>query len=205
MHDVPARLLPSAIPGVLIASVVIVTLLGLLIKPIQQAFILKPYRVRENGEVYRLLTAGWVHKDVSHLFFNMLSLYFFADPALRVLDVTRFLALYISAVILAFVPTTLRYMGRPNYASLGASGAVTAVMFSAILLNPQLRLYVMFIPIPVPAIWYAVGYLAYSMWHSYSAGDGINHDAHLSGAFYGALFTYAFEPAAVERALKSLW
>jgi membrane associated rhomboid family serine protease len=205
MHDVPARLLPSTIPGILIASVVIVTLLGWLIKPIQREFILSPYRVRENGQVYRLFTAGWLHSDVMHLIFNMLSLYFFADEALGKLGVTRFLALYISAVIVAFIPTTLRYMGKPNYYSLGASGAVTAVMFSAILLNPKLKLYVMFVPYPVAAIWYAIGYLAYSVWHSYSSADNINHDAHLAGAFYGALFTYAFEPAAVERALRSLW
>jgi membrane associated rhomboid family serine protease len=205
MHDVPARLLPSTIPGILIASVVIVTLLGWLIKPIQRAFILSPYRVRENWEIYRLFTAGWLHTDLMHLVFNMLSLYFFVDPALGKLGVTPFLALYISAVIVAFIPTTLRYMGKPNYYSLGASGAVTAVMFSAILLNPKLKLYVMFIPYPVPAIWYAIGYLAYSVWQSYSADDGINHDAHLSGAFYGALFTYAFKPEAVESTLKSLW
>jgi membrane associated rhomboid family serine protease len=205
MHDAPARSLTLSVPQMLIASVVVVTLLGWLIKPLQRAMILTPYRVRESWQIHRLLTAGWVHKDVSHLAFNMLSLYFFAAPALRVLGVTRFLALYISAVVVAFIPTTLRYIRMPNYSSLGASGAVTAVMFSAILLNPKLKLQVMFLPMPVPGLVFAAGYLAYSLWHSYSAGDGINHDAHLSGAIYGALFTYAFEPALVERALKSLW
>jgi membrane associated rhomboid family serine protease len=78
-------------------------------------------------------------------------------------------------------------------------------MFSAILLNPKLTLHVMFVPVPVPGLVFAAGYLVYSVWHSYSAGDGINHDAHLSGAVYGALFTFAFEPTLVERALKSLF
>jgi membrane associated rhomboid family serine protease len=189
----------------LIASVVAVTLLGWLIKPLQRAMTLIPYRVRESFQVHRLLTAGWLHKDLTHLAFNMISLYFFADPALRVLGVAPFLALYISAVVVAFVPTTLRFMRNPNYASLGASGAVTAVMFSAILLNPKMTLHVMFLPVAIPGLVFAVGYLIYSVWQSYRAGDGINHDAHFFGALYGVLFTYAFEPKLVERALKTLF
>jgi membrane associated rhomboid family serine protease len=205
MHDGLARGLTLSVPLILIASVVAVSLLGWLIKPMQRAMTLIPCQVRESWQIHRLLTAGWLHKDVTHLAFNMISLYFFADQALRVLGVTRFLALYISSVIVAFIPTTLRYMHSPAYSSLGASGAVTAVMFSAILLNPKLTLHVMFVPVPVPGLVFAAGYLVYSVWHSYSAGDGINHDAHLSGAVYGALFTYAFEPTLVERALKSLF
>jgi membrane associated rhomboid family serine protease len=205
MHDGLARGLTLSVPLTLIASVAAVTLLGWLFKPLQRAMILIPHQVREGFQIHRLLTAGWLHKDVTHLAFNMLSLYFFADPALRMLGVTRFLALYISAVIVAFIPTTLRYMGSPGYRSLGASGAVTAVMFSAILLNPKLQLHVMFLPMAVPGLVFAAGYLVYSLWHSYSAGDGIDHDAHLSGAVYGVLFTYAFEPTLVERTLKSLF
>jgi membrane associated rhomboid family serine protease len=204
MPHAVARSVNSSIPLVLIASVVVVSLLGWLIKPLQRALILIPYRVRESFQIQRLLTAGWVHKDVTHPAFNMISLYFFADPALKVLGVTRFLALYLSAVVVAFVPTTLRYLRDPRYASLGASGAVTAVMFSAILLNPKMTLQLMFLPIPIPGLVFAVGYVVYSVWRSYRAGDGVNHDAHLSGALYGVLFTYVFEPTLLERALKSL-
>ncbi len=203
MPDGRSLSLPLTIPLILIASVVGVSVLGWVIPPLQRALTLIPARVRDSFQVYRLLTAGWVHKDVTHLGFNMLSLYFFAAPALRVLGVTAFLALYISAVVVAFVPTTLRYLSTPNYSTLGASGAVTAVMFSAILLDPKLKLQVMFLPVPVPGFVFAIGYLAYSMWHSYRAGDSVNHDAHLGGALYGALFTYVFEPRLVERALKS--
>ena len=205
MSHGPSQSLALPIPLLLIASVVAVTLLGWLIKPLQRAMILIPFRVRESFQIYRLLTAGWLHKDVTHLVFNMISLYFFADPALRVLGPTRFLALYISAVVVAFVPTTLRYMRTPNYASVGASGAVTAVMFSAILLNPKMKLQVMLLPVPIPGLVFAVGYVVYSVWRSHRAGDGVNHDAHLGGAVYGALFTYAFEPTLVERALKTLF
>jgi len=201
-----ARMTPSRVPGMLlIASVVIVSVLGWIVKPMRRALILNPYRVRKNWEVHRLLTAGWLHTDAAHLIFNMLTLYFFADDAMRVLGGTTFLALYISAVIMAFVPSTLRHMQNPNYNSLGASGAVSAVMFSAILLNPKLQLYVMFIPIPVPGILFAVGYLVYSVWHARRGGDNVNHDAHFFGAIYGALFTYVFEPTRVENTLKSFF
>ena len=200
-----ARDVTWSVPLLLIASVVVVSVLGWLVKPLQRALVLIPYRVRESFQVYRLLTAGWLHKDVTHLAFNMISLYFFADPALRVLGVTRFLALYLSAVVVAFVPTTLRFLRVPNYATLGASGAVTAVIFSAILLNPKLHLQLFFVPIPIPGLVFAVGYVVYSVWSSRRAGDSVNHDAHLAGALYGALFTYAFEPTLVERSLKNLW
>jgi membrane associated rhomboid family serine protease len=135
----------------------------------------------------------------------MIGLYFFAEHVLRVLGEARFFILYISAVIVAFIPTTLRHMRNPDYRSLGASGAVAAVMFSAVLLNPKLKLALLFLPIPVPGLIFALAYLAYSLWRSYDSGDGINHDAHLSGALYGAVLTYLFEPARVERALKSLF
>jgi len=204
MQRTMAQILALPVTFLLIASVVLVTLLAWLHKPMQHGLMLTPYKVRKKGQIYRLLTAGWLHGDVSHLVVNMLSLYFFAGHVLRVLDAPRFLLLYISAVIVAFIPTTLRHMRSPDYHSLGASGAVAAVMFSAVLLNPKLKLALLFLPIPVPGLIFAFAYLAYSIWHSHGSGDGINHDAHFSGAVYGAALTYLFEPARVERALKSV-
>lgn len=204
MPGAVARFLPSSVPIALIASVVIVSVLAWLYKPLHRALILIPHRVK-GGQVHRLLTAGWVHSDVTHLAFNMLTLWFFADQVAQALGPARFLALYVSAVVVAFIPTTLRHMRRPDYASLGASGAVAAVMFSAILLYPGLKMALFFIPIPVPGYVFALGYLAYSVWHSYSAGDDINHDAHFSGAIYGAVLTYVLEPARVERTLKQIF
>lgn len=204
MPDVLARPLALPVTVILMASVAVVSVLAWLFRPLRDALLLNPFRVRHGGQVHRLLTAGWVHGDASHLLLNLLSLYFFAEPVLRVFGATRFLALYISAVILAFVPTTLRHMGNPGYNSLGASGATTAVMFSAVMLDPALKLYVMFVPIPVPAALYAVVYLAYSAWQSRGARQEVNHDAHFAGAVYGALFTYVFEPARVGSAMKSL-
>lgn len=205
-----SRQLESAVASLpvhilLIASIVIVSLIGMSSDSVKRALILNPYRVRHRGHVHRLLTAGWLHGDFSHLAFNMITLYFFAGDVLRVLGPVRFLALYLSAVVLSFVPTTLRYMNKPEYSSLGASGAVAAVMFSAILLVPKLKLYLMFLPIPVPGIVFAIAYLVYSAWHSRGPSDGVNHDAHFFGAAYGAMFTFVFEPARVERTIKSFF
>lgn len=204
MNGTLARL-PLSVPLLLIASVVLVSLLALASRPVQRALVLHPYSVRKSGQVYRLLTAGWVHADVTHLAFNMLTLYFFADRVTQVLGATRFLVLYVVTVVVAFIPTTLRYLRRPEYSSLGASGAVAAVMISAILLHPKLKLHLMFIPIPVPGLVFAVFYLAYSAWHSRGAADNINHDAHFSGAACGAILTYLFEQDRVVRTLKQLW
>lgn len=189
----------------LIASIVIVSLIGLTSDSVKRALILNPYRVRQKGHIHRLLTAGWLHGDFGHLAFNMITLYFFAGDVLKILGPVRFLALYISAVVMSFIPTTLRYMNKEKYNSLGASGAVAAIMFSAVLLVPNLRMYLMFLPIPVPGIVFAIGYLIYSFWHSRTASDGVNHDAHFFGAVYGALFTFAFEPARVERTIKNFF
>lgn len=204
MNGTLARL-PLSVPLLLIASVVLVSLLALLSRPVQRALVLHPYSVRKSGQVYRLLTAGWVHADLTHLAFNMLTLYFFADQVTQVLGATRFLVLYAVTVVVAFIPTTLRYLRKPEYSSLGASGAVAAVMISAILLHPKLKLHLMFLPIPVPGLVFALFYLAYSAWHSRGAGDNINHDAHFSGAACGAILTYLFEPDRVLRTLKQLW
>lgn len=188
----------------LIASVALVSVAAWISKWIWGALILNPYLVRHRFQVHRLLTAGWIHADASHLIFNMLTLYFFADRVVAVLGPVMFLVLYVSAVVVAHLPTTLRHMGNPKYNSLGASGAVAAVMFSAILLHPSLTLN-LFGAIVVPGLVYALGYLAYNAVSAYRARDGINHDAHFAGAIYGSLFAYVLEPTRVTRTLHAFF
>jgi membrane associated rhomboid family serine protease len=193
------------VPLLLIASVVLVSLAAWSSKALMSAMILNPHLVRQRFQVHRLLTAGWLHADGGHLFFNMLTLYFFADRVATTLGSARFLLLYVTAVIVAHIPTTLRRMGNPKYNSLGASGAVAAVIFSAVLLYPGMKLSLLFLPIPIPGVLYGVLYLAYSAWQSYRARGFINHDAHFAGAIYGALLTYVFEPSRVERTLRQMF
>lgn len=166
--------------------------------------ILIPTRVVKHGELHRLLTAAWVHGDTGHLLMNMLSLYFFAGYVERSLGTVPFLVLYVACAVLGFVPTVLRHRSDLRYRSLGASGAVAGVIFSAILINPSIRMYLMFIPIPVPGWLFAVAYLAYSVYSSKRGQDGINHDAHFAGAVAGAGLTFLFSPELVTAGIRDL-
>lgn len=193
-----------SVPILLIISVVVVSVIAFAAPALKRALVLSPYAVRHGGQVYRLLTGAWVHADPSHLLFNMITLYFFADQLAATLGVGRFLLLYLTAVVVAHIPTTLRYMNNPKYASLGASGAVAAVIFSSILLFPDMRLSLFFIPVFVPGWVYAIAYLAYSVYSSMRRRDGVNHDAHFTGAVYGAILTFAMEPTRVQNAISRL-
>ncbi len=191
--------------GVLvIASVVAVSVIAFSNQELLERLLLIPPRVIRQREYHRLLTAGWVHGDGGHLLFNMLSLYFFAGSVERAIGTPQFLFLYVSAVVVGFVPTVLRHRSDRKYRSLGASGAVSAIIFCAIMLNPGLRMYLMFIPIPVPGWLFALAYLAYSA-HSAKRGRGnINHDAHFAGAVYGVVMTLVLAPSTVSAGWRQL-
>ena len=190
----------------LVASVVLVSVAGWASKGLRSAFVLWPWGVKRQKQFHRLLTAGWVHADAGHLFFNMLTLWFFAPSVMVILGTARFLVLYITAVVVAFIPTTLRFMNKQNYSSLGASGATSAIVFSAICTVPGLRVGLPFVPgLFIPGWLYGILYVAYSAYHSWRSKDGINHDAHFSGAVYGALLTFVFEPTRVQKTLGSLF
>jgi membrane associated rhomboid family serine protease len=174
---------------VLIAVTVLVSWLAFDKPKLMQRLILWPPAVERQRQYERLLTHGFIHADWPHLLFNMLTLYIFGSQIERVLDrligPLGFVFFYVTAIIVAILPTYLRHRHDANYSSLGASGGVSAVLFAFILLAPWSLIY---IPIPMPAIVYAVGYLAYSFWMDRRGGDNVNHSAHLSGAIYGVLF-----------------
>ena len=198
--------MPAANPVLilLVASVVIVSVAGWASKGLRGAFILWPYGVKRKKQVHRLLTAGWVHADPGHLILNMFTLWSFAPAAMAVLGTARFLVLYFTSVVVAFIPTTLRFMNRENYSSLGASGATSAVLFSTIVSLPGISVAPFGVG-NVPGWVYGFLYLGYSAYHSWRAKDGINHDAHFTGALYGALLTFVFEPQRVQRTLQSFF
>jgi membrane associated rhomboid family serine protease len=142
-----------------------------------------------RGQFDRLLTHGFIHADWQHLLFNMITLFFFGRVTEQVvaslIGPAGFVVFYLSAIVVAILPTYLRHRRDSRYRSLGASGAVSAVLFASILLDPWMLI---FIPIPVPAIVYGVGYVGYSWWMDRKGTDNTNHSAHLSGAVYGVLF-----------------
>lgn len=193
------------VPLAIVASLVLVSLLAWASPNTKRALLLRPHEVRTRGQIHRLLTAGWIHADLSHLLVNAVTLVVFGDAAVEVLGPVVFGALYGSAVVMAFLPTTVLHARDRDYATLGASGAIAAVMLSAVLTHPEMKLQLLILPIPMPAVVYAVLYLAFSAWQAHAgAKDGVNHEAHFFGAVYGAIFTWIFEPARVERTVRAL-
>jgi len=151
-----------------------------------------PYLIRRNGEYYRFLTSGFLHNDWMHLLVNMFVLYSFG-PYLEDLYVyfygttgrVFYLLFYISAIAVANLSTYFKHKNNEYYRSLGASGAVSAVVFAFIFFNPQAKLMLIFLPIPVNAVLMGLLYIAYSYYMGRRGSDHINHDAHLLGAVYG--------------------
>ena len=155
-----------------------------------------PPAIARQRQYDRFLGHGFIHADGMHLLFNMITLFFFGsavEPVFSaIIGPLGFLGFYLSALVVAILPTWLRHRNDANYRSLGASGAVSAVLFSYILFAPWSLIFVFFVP--VPAIVFAVLYVGYSVWMDRRGGDNINHGAHLAGAIYGVLFTLMMEP-----------
>jgi membrane associated rhomboid family serine protease len=160
-------------------------------------FILNPYEVSRGYRVYTIITSGLIHADWNHLFFNMLSYYFFAFQLEAVLGHWQFGLLYIASMILADLPSIYKHKNDSWYNTLGASGAISAVLFSYILFDPQKSLYLMFIPIPIKAYIFGGLYLVYCHFASKHARDNINHDAHFFGAMSGILITVILHHSAI--------
>lgn len=154
-------------------------------------FILNPYNVSRGHKVYTIITSGLIHKDWSHLFFNMFSYYFFAFQLEVYLGHWQFGVLYMISLILSDLPTIQKHRDDIWYNSLGASGAISAVIFSFILFQPLAGMRLMFIPIDIPAWIFGILYLVYCHFASKHARDNINHDAHFFGAISGVIITVA--------------
>ena len=181
---------------ILIAVTVLVSWLAFDRPRLLDRLILWPPAIDRNKQYDRLLTHGFIHADWQHLLFNMITLFFFGRVAEQVIGSmigpVGFLLFYLSAIVIAILPTYLRHRHDTRYRSLGASGAVSAVLFAFILVQPWSLIFVFFLP--VPAIVYGAFFVGYSIWMDRQGGDNTNHNAHLSGAIYGVLFMLLMEP-----------
>jgi len=200
-------MLSGLAPGALVILVltIVISLIGLSNRALLDRMVFRPYYLVRRQEWDRLITSGFVHIDGMHLLFNMLSFFFFAFTLeQRAIGTVRFLALYLIGLVLSELGTWLKHRNNPQYASIGASGAVLAVMFAYIIYFPTSRLSLLILPIPVPAPLFAVLYLAYSWWQALQNGGRVNHDAHFGGAIVGILFVLVTDPAAVGRFFEVL-
>tara|TARA_Y100000992_G_scaffold290961_1_gene246981 strand:+ start:87 stop:728 length:642 start_codon:yes stop_codon:yes gene_type:complete len=148
----------------------------------------------KKGEYYRLISSGFLHVDNQHLLFNMLTFYFFGDIVLNFLGIFWFYILYIFCLLSGNIFCFFINYQNNNYSAVGASGAVTGILFSAILFYPDLQLALLFFPIPMPGYFFAIIYLAYTFYGIKKQNDGIGHSAHLGGAIGGIFISLIYEP-----------
>ncbi|MEW5677110.1 rhomboid family intramembrane serine protease [Flavobacterium enshiense] len=147
------------------------------------------------GEHIRMITSGFLHGDYGHLIFNMLTLYFFAPVVIAYLGVLHFVLIYFGSLIFGSLLSLYFHKNDYYYRAIGASGAVTGVLYSAILLRPDMDLYMFFIPIPIPAYIFGIGYLLYSIYGMKAKNDNIGHTAHFGGAIGGYVITISQVPS----------
>lgn len=165
-----------------------------------------PPAIQERAQYDRFISYGFIHADGAHLIFNMITLFFFG----RIMETfyrqfcfdMGFVLFYLGGLIFSILPSYLKNKNNPQWSSLGASGAISAVLFSYILFQPWAKIYV--IVIPVPAIIFAVLYIGYTIWSNKRSSGNINHSAHLWGAAYGVITTIIVEPKIIPHFLNAL-
>ena len=191
-------------PGsaLLLLAIVVASLVALLVGPaLIERSVLRPYWLVPRREYWTLLSSGFVHADVAHLLFNAITFWAFAFALERKIGSASFLTLYAIGLLASDAGTWFTHRREPDYRTLGASGAILAVLFASIVYFPTSSIFILQIPVPIPAPVVAVAYLAYTYYASHRSRSHINHDAHLSGALAGLGFVALTDPEALRRAL----
>ncbi|WP_310993039.1 rhomboid family intramembrane serine protease [Aequorivita marina] len=155
-----------------------------------------------RGEQIRMFSSAFLHADFSHLLFNMLTLYFFANVVIASLGVTYFVIIYVGSLLAGNLLSYYFHSNEPHYSAIGASGAVMGILYAAILFFPNMGLYLFFIPIAIPAWLFGMAYLLYSIYGMKKRLGNVGHDAHIGGAVGGYILTLAFAPSLFQ---TSLW
>ena len=154
-----------------------------------------------SGEQIRMISSGFLHADMGHLFFNMFTLYMFAPVVLGYFSDFSFLLIYFGSLVFGSLLTLIMHKNEYHYSAVGASGAVTGIVYSAILIQPDMMLGLFYI-IPIPAYLFGIGYLLYSIYGMKTKNDSIGHAAHFGGAIGGYLITLLKEPSMLDYNLK---
>lgn len=191
---------------VIFVATIAISLIGLFGAPkLIDRSLFRPYWLTRRKEYATVIMSGFVHADLMHLIFNMMTFYFFAFQLERYIGTLRFIVLYFAGLLISHAGTYYKQRSNPDYACLGASGAISAVLFAAIVYFPDQSLMILPIPIPIPAPLFAIGYLAYTYYASRHPHGRINHDAHLGGAITGLLFVALTEPRAYGLLMQSIF
>ncbi len=213
MHEIQQYIELSPVACLIFGMTLISSFLAFRDQKLMTAMMLNPYRMVHHKKYYEVLTSGLVHADFMHLAFNMLSFYFFAIAfqissdnqfELKPLEVWMteragqighlyFGLIYIVSMVLGDLSTIIKQRDNPQYFSLGASGAISGIIFSYILFAPQSKLSFFFLP-TMPAPLFAVVFVIISIWGAKSRHSNINHDAHLWGGLFGFALTVALFP-----------
>lgn len=167
-------------------------------------FLYYPYQVARGHGTRGLFYSNFAHANWSHFFFNMLTLYFFAPVVLSGMGGFWLLMIYALSAVGADLAVFSLRRNDPGYACLGASGSVSGVLFAAIVLQPAMSLYMFFIPIPIPAPIFAIGYLALSFYLAKRGSDGISHEAHIGGAVTGFVLAALFSPGGLHPLMQRI-
>lgn len=174
------------------------------------SLIMNPYYTNTKQQYYRFVTSGFIHKDYSHLLWNMFSFFFFGTAIERQFQAmfgslggVYFLALYLLAIVVSDIPTYLKHRDNPNYNSLGASGGVSAVIFAYIIFEP-LSWICIYIALCMPGFILGGLYIIFSWYQGRRANDNINHDAHLYGALFGLIFCIVMAPSSIANFIEQL-
>jgi len=165
--------------------------------------VLSPVAISRNKEYFRFISSGFIHQDFMHLGFNLYVLYMFGGFLEQLFSIyfpgisnLLFVVMYVLAIVVSDIPSYYKNRNNEYYASLGASGAVSAVIFAVILFEPLLPLRFMFFPFfDIPGVVLGIGYLAYEYYQGKKSTDNINHDAHFYGALFGMIFVLVMRPA----------
>lgn len=167
-------------------------------------FMLHPYSVSRKHKIYTLITSGLIHADWMHLIFNMMTFYFFAFRLEAMIGSIPFGIIYFLGLILSDIPSVIKHKNDMWYNSLGASGAISAVLFSFILFEPLSKIGIFPIPIQIWAWVFGLLYLVYCWQMAKNSRDNINHDAHLFGALAGLIITVILVPGIIPNFISKL-
>jgi len=194
----------------IIGATVLVSMLAFNRPAMLAEFMMNPYKIRTQGQYFRFLTSGFIHKDHMHLILNMFSLFFFGRVIEHVFGiifaewgVVYYIALYLLAIMVSDLPSYFKNKNNPRYNSLGASGGVAAVIFASIVFQP-LQYICLFVAICLPGFILGTAYIVYSYFQGKKANDNINHDAHLYGAAFGFVFCIVMYPPSIANFFKEI-